>query len=181
MTIKQLQQFWGVKSHLSGHLCVLELLWGWTRMKVKVENSQIPAILGTCWSHRPGKQTALTASFKLHSCNCNCSRSQSRITASPVVILLRVRAMNSKVKVGGGKRRAPQYSQGRQKGWECNFDHVWKSLTAADAPSLELFKICLDAYLCKPLQGICFSGGVGLDLLRFPPSPAILWCCDLGM
>ena len=43
-----------------------------------------------------------------------------------------------------------------------------------DSP-LEVFKTCLDAYLCNLLQGTCFSRKVGFDdLLRFLPTSLIL-------
>jgi len=47
-----------------------------------------------------------------------------------------------------------------------------------ESPSTEIFKSCLDAYLCNLLLGICFSRRFGLDdLLRSLPISAILWFC----
>lgn len=67
MTIKWLKQFQGVQSQHYEHFWVLELLLGWTRIEVKVENSWILVIPGICWSTKPDKQIALTTSLKLHS------------------------------------------------------------------------------------------------------------------
>jgi len=49
---------------------------------------------------------------------------------------------------------------------------------AVKSLSLEIFKTCLDTFLCNLLQGTCFSRVVGLDLQRSLPTP-VIWClCD---
>ena len=49
---------------------------------------------------------------------------------------------------------------------------------SVESPSIEIFKIHLNAYLCDLLQVACFSRGVELsDLLRSLPTHTILWFC----
>ena len=52
----------------------------------------------------------------------------------------------------------------------------WNSLSREVMGSaMEIFKSCLDAYLCDLLQEPALAGGVGLnDLLRTLPTPVIL-------
>ena len=52
----------------------------------------------------------------------------------------------------------------------------WKRLPreVVESPSMEIFKTWLDVYLCNLLKSTCYSRGVGLDLLRSIPTPAVL-------
>ena len=43
-----------------------------------------------------------------------------------------------------------------------------------EPPSMEIFKTCLDTYLCDLLYSTVFSRGVELNLLRSFPTPVIL-------
>ena len=47
---------------------------------------------------------------------------------------------------------------------------------AVDSPSLEIFKTCLDAYLCSLLQGACFGRGVWTSMVSRGPFQPLQFC-----
>ena len=54
----------------------------------------------------------------------------------------------------------------------------WHRLSreAVDSPSLEIFKTCLDAYLCSLLQGACFGRGVWTSMVSRGPFQPLQFC-----
>jgi len=48
-----------------------------------------------------------------------------------------------------------------------------------ESPPMEIFKICLDTYLCDVLYWTCFSGRFGFySLQRSLPTHTVQWSCD---